>query len=56
MFEECIGWVLETFHFLLPALIHDGNWDQLKLIADQFTVKTGKISWGTIGTLDGLAV
>jgi hypothetical protein len=56
IFAECIGWVLETFHFPLPALIRDGNWSALKLIADQFTVKTGGILWGTIGALDGLGI
>jgi hypothetical protein len=55
-FEQCIGWVLETLHFPLPALIRDGNWSQLKLIADQFTAKTSGIFWGTFGTLDGLAI
>jgi hypothetical protein len=39
MFEECIGWVLDTFHFPLPVLLREGNWDQLKLTADKFTVK-----------------
>jgi hypothetical protein len=40
IFEECSGWILETFHF---PFIHDGNWSQLKLITDQFSVKTGGI-------------
>jgi hypothetical protein len=56
IFAECIGWVLETFHFPLPALCCDGNWSTLKLIADQFTVKTGGILWATIGSLDGLGI
>jgi hypothetical protein len=56
IFAECIAWVLETGKFPLPALIRTGNWSQLKLIADQFTVKTGGILWGTIGSLDGLAI
>jgi hypothetical protein len=56
IFAECIAWVLETFHFPLPALIRRGNWSELKLIADQFTVKTGGILWGTIGSLDGLGI
>jgi hypothetical protein len=42
--------------FSLPAWIREGNWSQLKLIADQFTVKTSRIFWGTFGTLDGLAI
>jgi hypothetical protein len=52
IFAECIAWVLENFQFPLPALIRMGNWSQLKLIADQFTVKTGRILWGTIGFLE----
>jgi len=56
MFHEVVGWINESFTFILPQLLANKNENELNNISEAFARFSNGVFTGIIGALDGLAI
>ena len=56
MFHEVVGWINESFTFILPQLLANKNENELNNISEAFARFSNGVFKGIIGALDGLAI